>query len=132
MTPRNRRSATVSDFEQWIAQLIAERYETAGNLAKQIGMTDSGFSKAVRKGTLSVEMVLRLAREVGEPPNTVLLRAGKHTMADLLDELFGEPTARPSPDELKLLRVYRQVPVKVKALMLQVGTAFLAIGSPPP
>jgi hypothetical protein len=122
----------VSDFEKWIADLIADRYGTAGNLAKEIGMTDSGFSRAVRKGTLSVEMVLRLAREVGEPPNAVLRRAGKHTMADLLDELFGEPAVRPSPDETKLLRVYRAVPAKAKAAMLQVGTAFLAIGSPPP
>jgi hypothetical protein len=131
MTPQPRRLA-VSDFEKWIADLIADRYGTAGNLAKEIGMTDSGFSRAVRKGTLSVEMVLRLAREVGEPPNAVLRRAGKHTMADLLDELFGEPAVRPSPDETKLLRVYRAVPAKAKAAMLQVGTAFLAIGSPPP
>jgi hypothetical protein len=131
MTPQPRRLA-VSDFEKWIADLIADRYGTAGTLAKEIGMTDSGFSRAVRKGTLSVEMVLRLAREVGEPPNAVLRRAGKHTMADLLDELFGEPTARPTQEELKLLKVYRAVPVKIRGLMLQVGTAFLAIGPPPP
>ena len=44
------------------------RYKTVGALAKAVGMTESGFSRAMKAGTLETENCLRLAVETGVAP----------------------------------------------------------------
>lgn len=84
----------MTPFRKYIATLV-DRYGTAGAVAKLIPMSESAFSRGVKnQGTLSEENLLRLAEAVGEPPGRVLRIAGKASLADIIERLYG--AARPS------------------------------------
>jgi len=105
----------MTELERWVAALVADRYETAGRLAKLIDMSDSAFSRGVRNGTLGIESLLKLARETGESPDVVLRMAGKAAVADLLADLYGNQTVRPSARELRVIQAYRALPKDAQA-----------------
>lgn len=107
-----------SDFQRYLMELIRARYDTAGELAQRIGLTHSAFSRGLAKGTFSIESLLRLAHEVGESPHTILTRADKPEIADLLKAVYGEPAPRPSPTETRMLRAFRALPTDAQAAWL--------------
>lgn len=81
------------EFRAWIEELIEKRYGgVATRLAGAIGMSVSAFQRSSREGTLSLENLLRLAEETGEPAPNVLEMAGKGEIAALIFRLYGEPT----------------------------------------
>lgn len=108
----------MTDFEHWIADMVSERYGTAGRLATLIGMTDSGFSRGLSRGTLAVEQLLRLALETGESVDRVLRLAGKVAVADTLRELYGAEAARLTSKEQRLVTAYRALPAKAQHHLL--------------
>jgi hypothetical protein len=76
-----------SEFRTWIDRLRA-RYGAVRHIAAKIGMTESGFARGIKRGTLSVENLLDLAILLEEPPLKVLRAAGKTRAADLIEQLF--------------------------------------------
>lgn len=83
-------------MRDWIERLVKEKYRTFSALADAIGMTDSGFGRAVKAGTFDLENLLRLANETGESPATVMRLAGKAEVNTLIEKLYGQ--ARPATD----------------------------------
>jgi hypothetical protein len=83
-------------MQEWISGLVRDRYKTVSELAKVIGMTDSGFSRAARAGTFDVENCLKLAHETGQSPAVVFEIAGKAQINALIEQLYGK--ARPATD----------------------------------
>jgi hypothetical protein len=61
-------------LERFVEELVDDEvFPTRGKIAEACGMTDSGFSRAIREeGALSVESCLRLAGEINENPAVVL------------------------------------------------------------
>lgn len=88
-------------MREWIDQLVSGRYKTVSALAKSIGMTESGFSRAMKAGTFEIENCLRLADETGESPTTVLRMAGKTLINDLIEKLYGVARQKKDPDAAK-------------------------------
>lgn len=88
-------------MQDWIKRLVTEKYQTYGALAKAIGMTDSGFSRAAKAGTFDLENCLRLANETGESAATVLTMAGKVDANELIEKLYGRAKAARDPDAAK-------------------------------
>jgi hypothetical protein len=69
--------------------MVSKRYGSHQRLAAEIGLTVSGFCRAAKSGTLSIESVLRLAFTTGENPSVLLRLAGKGDVADLIEALYG-------------------------------------------
>lgn len=80
---------------------MAERYKTTAALAKAIGMTESGFSRAAKANTFDVENCLKLAAETGESAAVVLGLAGKSHVSALIETLYGKPKGATNPDAAK-------------------------------
>jgi len=78
-------------MQEWVSGLVRDRYKTVARLANAIGMTDSGFGRAVEKGTFDVENCLRLAHETNESASRVLGLAGKSEIDALIQKLYGAP-----------------------------------------
>lgn len=76
------------DLAEWVEALRA-RYGTMREIAALIRMSESGFTRGVKRGTLSVENLLDLARVTEEPPSRVLRWAGKTRAAELIELLYG-------------------------------------------
>ncbi len=83
---------TLADVQlrEWVETLVRDRYKTVRSLAEAIGMTESGFSRAVKAGTFDVENCLKLANETGESAATVLQIAGKEQIHELIEKLYGK------------------------------------------
>lgn len=75
----------------WVESLRT-RYRTLREIAGLIGMSESGFTRGVKRGTLSIENLLDLARAVGEDPSTVLRLAGKARAVELIEQHYGTPS----------------------------------------
>lgn len=97
------------DLREWIEQLIRERYRTVATLARAIGMTESGFSRAVKAGTFEVENCLRLADETGESAATVLQMAGKPQVNALIEKLYGRAKEARDPDAAKAAEMMAKI-----------------------
>lgn len=96
-------------LREWIERLVADRYKTTAALAKAIGMTESGFSRASKASTFDVENCLRLAQETGESAATVLKLAGKGHVNDLIETLYGKARAATDPDAAKAATMMGQI-----------------------
>jgi hypothetical protein len=83
----------LNEFQKWIEKLVDSRYGTAQRLATALGISLSAFSRGVKAGSLSVESLLRLAVETGEPPSEILRRANKADVAKLIEQLYGPERA---------------------------------------
>lgn len=90
-------------MSQWIDRLVKERYKTYGALAKAIGMTESGFSRAAKAGTFEVENCLRLADVTGESAAAVLRMAGKEQIHELIERLYGKAH---KPKDAKAIKAF--------------------------
>lgn len=88
-------------LQTWIEDLVEKRYGTTRALAQAVGMTESGFSRAVKAGTFEVENCLRLAHETGESADVVLTLAGKASVHDLIEKLYGKAQKPKNPDAVK-------------------------------
>lgn len=104
MTP-----AVSPEFVAWVAR-VKDDYGTYGKLADSLELTESGFLRGVKNGTLRVETLLRLAKLTGVDPADVLRFAGKHELADILLHLYGRVKA-PSlnKQERHILDLWREV-----------------------
>jgi plasmid maintenance system antidote protein VapI len=87
-----------------IAVLLKKASDIAGHdylAAKAIGIGASRFSKLLHhtpgSGSLSPRACFRLARYIGESPQAVLRAAGKHDLAEDLDQSFGTRNFHPLP-----------------------------------
>lgn len=99
-------SVTLHD---WIDTLVAERYKTTRALATAIGMTESGFSRAVKAGTFEVENCLRLALETGAPAADVFTMAGKGHVNALIERLYGPGRPAADPAAAKAADIMMQI-----------------------
>lgn len=97
-------------MREWITGLVATRYKTEGAVARAIGMTESGFSRAVKAGTFDVENCLKLAHATREPAPKVFELAGKSDVDLLIQHLYGPPpkTAQ-SREAANLAVLYDQI-----------------------
>lgn len=88
-------------MREWINELVKTRYKTVAALAKAIGMTESGFSRAMKAGTFEVDNCLRLADETGASAASVLRMANKAQVNDLIERLYGKAHGAKNPDAAK-------------------------------
>lgn len=96
-------------MREWIDALVKDRYKTVATLAKTIGMSESGFSRAVKAGTFKAENLLRLADETGESPKVVFDRAKKSAVNDLIERLYGRAHGARDPDAAKAAELMAQI-----------------------
>lgn len=85
-----------NDLQRLLKKLIP-KYGTQSALAGAIGISDSGLTKVLKKGTggtLSVLNCLRLAKVAGLPASQILRMAEKPEVAQLIDELYGKAVER--------------------------------------
>jgi hypothetical protein len=104
-------------MRDWIDRLVRERYRTVGALAKAIGMTESGFSRAAKAGTFDVENCLRLALETGEAPGVVFELAGKGHVHHLLVQLYGKSATGPQVKATKLYATFSACDERLQTLI---------------
>ena len=85
-----------NDFEQWVKDLVGRHFGGRFQaFADEVGVTFSALSRSVRKGSTSVDTLLRICIATGEPPEAVFTAAGKRHVHDLIQQLYGE-AAKPS------------------------------------
>ena len=96
-------------MREWIDGLVKSRYKTVAVLAKTIGMTESGFSRAMKAGTFEIENCLRLADETGEDAANVLEMAGKHQVNLLIEKLYGKARPAKDPDAVKAAEMMAKI-----------------------
>lgn len=102
-------------FEEWIDSLVG-RHGTVRRVAEQIGMTESGFFRGVKRGTLSVENLLLLAQFADEQPSRVLRMGGKANVAQLIEELYGAPSRDAlTSSQRELLTTWDEIPERMQA-----------------
>jgi hypothetical protein len=91
-------------------------FPTRRAIAAAIGMTESGFSRAVSdvdKGTLTVEQCLRLSAVLGETVGSILREAGRESLADFLEQRFQRADVV-TRREMELVQVWRTSTPSVK------------------
>jgi hypothetical protein len=105
----------MSDFAKLIESLLPNYRGTKQDLAKAIGMTPSGFGRGVDRNTLSIENLLRLAKETGTEPRVIFRAAGKESVLRLMEDLFGQGQATGlNASEREILSQWRQLSAKGK------------------
>jgi hypothetical protein len=116
--------ATRSPLIEWIVGL-RERFGTYRAMAEGLGMTESGFLRGAKRGTLSVENLLGLSHLVGERPDTVLRLADKSEAADLLLRLYGPGRESLTARQQEILALWDYVKddrVRCEALLFTMRT----------
>lgn len=93
----------------WIDQLKV-RHRTMRKIAELANMSESGFVRGVKRGTLSPENLLRLAAATDMPPSTVLRMAGKGDLADLIERLYGNGQDALSESQRRVLEAWDRLP----------------------
>jgi hypothetical protein len=79
-------------------------------IAEGIGMSESGFTRGVKRGTLSIENLLDLARVNDTHPSRVLRMAGKDRVADLLEQLYGPGIDALTASERDVIGAWNRLP----------------------
>lgn len=107
---------------------IADRPAYGGSLdklAKAIGMTYSALKRAIDKGTLNIDNLLRLSIETGEPPARIFKLANKLETLRLLEQVY-TPTDRVlSSTQRRVLALFNGLPDdEARAAFLALLTAF--------
>lgn len=106
---RQLRSAGMESLAEWTRQLRG-RYATMREIAALIGMSESGFVRGVKRGTLSVENLLDLARATDTHPSRMLRLAGKEKAADLIERLYGPGRDALTESQRTLLELWDRLP----------------------
>ena len=87
-------------------------FPTKGAIARAIGMSDSGFSRAVQdkddKATLTVEQAIRLAAVLGADVGAILRDVGRAKLADFLDQQFRRPAGQLNAQEVEFVNTWRE------------------------
>lgn len=96
-------------FQQWIDQLIAERFETKTALAKAMGIELTPFSRGVEAGTFNVANLLKLAAATDTPASKVLRLAGKEKFAELIEAAYGSDSASLTASQRDVLSLWDRV-----------------------
>lgn len=102
----------------WVESELRSRYGTIREIAALIGMSESGFSRGVKRGTLSLENLLDLARATEQHPSIVLRRAGKDRVAVLLEELYGSGRDALTASLRELIEIWEGIPDDVRVHLL--------------
>jgi len=82
-------------------------FGTLQTIAKHMDVTFSGFLRAVKQGTLSVENCLRLAEVLGEEPAVIFRVANKPDLADQFERLYGKTTNPMTEEERGIVSMWR-------------------------
>jgi|SRR5919108_6375784 hypothetical protein len=98
----------VPEFQQLLIAL-AKEYPNRSAFAAAIGVDPSRLSKALSgKGDVfDVVGCLRIARATGKSPSAILRAAGRGSVADLIERLYGPPRRVSAEDETILNAVQR-------------------------
>lgn len=89
----------------WIEGL-RQRFGSYTAISDRLDMTQSGFLRGVKRGTLSVENLLTLAQLADESPSRILRLAGKGTVADLIERLYGDDTRALTRSQREMLDLW--------------------------
>lgn len=84
-------------------------------VAERIGMSESGFIRGAKRGTLSAENLLALAESTDTPPSFVLRLAGKGALADAIERLYGPGTESLTATQRELLAMWDQIDDECRA-----------------
>jgi len=129
-------SRAVSVFPKIFAACLAAYGGTKQQLARELGITPSSLSHlAVGNMGASVDVCLRLAAASGVSASKILRAAGKHDVADLIEQLYGRAaTARigvaMSPDEREFIEKLRRVrPRSRRAIRFLIDACAFANGA---
>lgn len=112
------------DLFHWVDAQVKDRYRTWVAFAKAVGRTDSALKRGIRRGSIDVDTLLIVARELGEPPQTLFDLAGKGDVGRLIQSLYGP--ARPTlPADVQAVVQFLQAPDRgvQKTQQLIVATA---------
>jgi hypothetical protein len=78
-------------------------------VAAELGMTESGFLRGVKKGTLSAENLVGIAHLAGVDCIDVLRLGGKGQLASRLELIYGAKPARPTKRQAEFLEMIERV-----------------------
>jgi len=117
----------------WVKELKT-RYGTMRVIADKIAMSESGFTRGVKRGTLSVENLLDLARETDTHPSTVLRMAGKARVADLIEQLYGSGQDALTTSQREILGLWAAIndPKLRQAVRYTMGKLATSVDDAPP
>lgn len=106
--------------------LEAELFKNRGEVANAIGMTDSGFSRAVNdEGKLSIGGCLKLAVKLGDDPRRILRVAGRSDIARILDRIYHEgKSLRLTGREREMILSWRKMDVSPQAAVESIIHSF--------
>lgn len=91
-------------FESWVDRLVERQFGGRFQaLADRVGLTFSAFKRSVRKGSTSIDTLLRLAIATGLHPAEVFRVAGKSEIHELATQLYGPAAELPLSDRAKQL-----------------------------
>jgi transcriptional regulator with XRE-family HTH domain len=84
-------SMAENDFEGWVKELVRKHFQNKfQKFADEVGVTFSALSRSVKKGSTSIETLLRICIATGESPEVVFTKAGKRDVNDLIRQVYGE------------------------------------------
>ena len=108
---------------------LRKHYPTVQQFADALGIAPSRLSRAMgsRGQSFDIAGCLKLAKVTGSSADFVLRAAGKFTVADLLQELYGTEPTRLTPEQQQLLSAFasirtRQVQLSILAIVQAVST----------
>jgi hypothetical protein len=116
---------------EWIEQLRAKQ-GTMRAVAERIGMSESGFVRGAKRGTLSAENLLALAETNDEPPSRVLRLAGKGGLADAIERLYGPGTDSLTASQRELLELWARIAPDRQQPLMYTMRVFANVPSVPP
>ena len=109
----------------WVESL-RPRFRTLREIAGLIEMSESGFTRGVKRGTLSIENLLQLASATDTHPSTVLRVAKKGDVADQIERLYGVGTDALTSSQAEVLDLWSGVSEARRAPLLEVLRVFRA------
>lgn len=110
----------------FIDSKIPRPYKSRRALAQAIGMSDSGFSRAVKdpKGNLTTDQCLRLARELRVEFSTLLRLSGRHELADVAEDAHTRtvvPGEHLSYEEREVVQTWRNASALIQDMIRGLG-----------
>jgi hypothetical protein len=109
---------------------LATRFPSRRAFAIAIGTDPSRLSRAMNGDPTMFDVLrcLYVARATRENPSVVLRAAGKGEIADLLEELYGEPK---TPEALMVLHAFKRLGADVQAPVLDLLKDLYQVAPPP-
>lgn len=107
---------TVNPLQKFLEERRAS-YGTLQALAVTMDISFSGFLRGVKKGTLSVENLLKLAEVLGEEPASVFRAADQTDLADQFDRLYGKTVNPMTEQERELIDTWRGLSPSARQLL---------------